>query len=62
MIALIIWIIGLVLTIKAAMEILSLAGDSVKKLLAVIVLLLSNWLGLVLYYFWAREKVGEWVR
>ncbi|MBR2368267.1 MAG: hypothetical protein IKA81_06645 [Alistipes sp.] len=62
MVALIIWIIGLVLTIKAAIEILNLEGDTVKKLLSVIVLILSSWLGLLLYYFWAREKVAEWVR
>lgn len=62
MVALIIWIIGLVLTVKAAIEILNLEGDTVKKLLSVIVLILSSWLGLLLYYFWAREKVAEWVR
>lgn len=62
MVALIIWIIGLVLTIKAAIEILNLEGDTVKKLLSVIVLILSSWIGLLLYYFWAREKVAEWVR
>lgn len=62
MVALIIWIIGLVLTVKAAIEILNLKGDTVKKLLSVIVLILSSWLGLLLYYFWAREKVAEWVR
>lgn len=62
MVALIIWIIGLVLTIKAAIEILNLEGDTVKKLLSVIVLILSSWLGLLLYYFWARKKVAEWVR
>ena len=62
MVALIIWIIGLVLTVKAAIEILNLEGDTVRKLLSVIVLILSSWLGLLLYYFWAREKVAEWVR
>lgn len=62
MVALIIWIIGLILTVKAAIEILNLEGDTVKKLLSVIVLILSSWLGLLLYYFWAREKVAEWVR
>ena len=62
MIGLIIWIIGLVLAIKAALEIYRLEGDFIKKLLFIILVLCTSWLGLCVYYFFAREKMIEWVK
>lgn len=62
MISFIIWIIGVVLCLKAALEIFALPGDMTKKLLCIIVLILTSWVGLVVYYFWAREQVGQWVK
>lgn len=62
MISFIIWIIGVVLCIKAVLEILSLPGDMTKQLLCIVILLLTSWIGLVVYYFWAREQVGQWVK
>lgn len=62
MIAFILWIIGLVLAVKAALEILKLEGDVVKKLLCVIALVLTSWIGIAVYYFWARERVAQWVK
>lgn len=62
MISFIIWIIGVVLCLKAALEIFALTGDMTKKLLCIIVLILTSWVGLVVYYFWAREQVGQWVK
>ena len=53
----IIWIIGLVLCIKAMLEILKWNIDGIKKLLVVIILLLTSWVGLAVYYFWGRENL-----
>ena len=53
----IIWIIGLVLCIKAVLEILKWDIDGIKKLLVVIILLLTSWIGLAVYYFWGRENL-----
>ena len=53
----IIWIIGLVLCIKAVLEILKWDVDGIKKLLVVIILLLTSWIGLAVYYFWGRESL-----
>ena len=53
----IIWIIGLVLCIKAVLEILKWDIDGIKKLLVVIILLLTSWVGLAVYYFWGRENL-----
>jgi hypothetical protein len=58
MIALIIWIIGLVLTIKAALEIWGWKSvDTVKRILVIIVLLLTSWIGLLVYYFWGKDSL-----
>jgi hypothetical protein len=62
MIAFILWIIGIVLAVKAALEILKLEGDTVKKLLCVIALVITSWIGIGVYYFWARERVAQWVK
>ena len=53
----IIWIIGLVLCIKAVLEILKWNIDGIRKLLVVIILLLTSWVGLAVYYFWGRENL-----
>lgn len=62
MISTIIYIIGLVLCIKAVIEIFSLNGDTVKKLIAAILVALTSWIGLAVYYFFAKDKMAEWVK
>lgn len=62
MIGFIIWIVGLVLTVKAAMEIWKLNADSVKKLVVIVLLLLTSWLGLAFYYLYGKDKMGDWLR
>ncbi|MGM9765418.1 MAG: hypothetical protein ACI3ZO_03580 [Candidatus Cryptobacteroides sp.] len=62
MITFIIWIIGVVLTIKAAMEIWKLNVDSVKKLVVIVLLVLTSWLGLAVYYLLAKDKLAEWLK
>ena len=52
MIGFIIWIIGLILAIKAVLEIMQWKVDGVKKLLVAILVLLTSWIGLIFYYFW----------
>lgn len=61
MIGFVIWIIGLVLTIKAALEIWKVNGDIVKKILLICIIILTSWIGLVFYYFYAKNKISEWV-
>ena len=62
MVAAIIGIIGLVLCIKAIIEILSLDGDIAKKVIAAILVFVTNWIGLAVYYFYAKDKMAEWVK
>jgi membrane protein DedA with SNARE-associated domain len=62
MIGTIIWLIGLILTIKAALEIWKTPGDIVKKLLFIILLLITSWIGLIVYYLFAKDKIAGWVK
>ena len=62
MIGFIIWLIGLVLTVKAAIEIWKLNADATKKLLAIVLVVLTNWLGLAFYYFYGKDKMSGWLK
>lgn len=62
MLGLIIWLVGLILCIKAVIEIWNLNGDFAKKLLFIILILLTSWVGLVVYYFFAKDKIAGWVK
>lgn len=62
MLEFIIWLVGLILCIKAVIEIWNLNGDFAKKLLFIILILLTSWVGLVIYYFFAKDKIAGWVK
>lgn len=59
MVGFIIWIVGLVLCIKAVLEIWKWNVDTVKKLLVIIAVLLTSWIGLAVYYFWGRQNLPQ---
>ena len=62
MIGFIIWIIGLILAIKAVLEIMKWKVDRVKKLLVAILVLLTSWIGLIFYYFWGRDNLPQMLK
>ena len=62
MIGFIIWIIGLILAIKAVLEIMKWIVDGVKKLLVAILVLLTSWIGLAVYYFWGRDHLPQMLK
>ena len=62
MIVFIIWIIGVVLTIKAAIEIWNLNVDPVKKIVVIVLLVLTSWLGIAVYYLVAKDKLATWLK
>ncbi len=62
MIGTIIWIIGVVLAVKAVLEIWKWDVDTVKKLLVAILILITSWIGLAVYYFWGRENLPQMLK
>ena len=59
MIGFIIWIIGVVLCVKAVLEIMKWPVDGVKKLLVAIIILLKKKNKKCVYYFWGRENLPQ---
>lgn len=57
----IIWLIGAILTLKAVFEIISQRGIFWKKLIFIVLLLATSWVGLLLYYFVVRNYMPRWL-
>ena len=55
MVGFVIWIVGLVLTIKAALEIWRIHAPIERRLIAIILIVLTSWLGLLFYYFYGKH-------
>lgn len=62
MIGTIIYIIGIILCIKAVLEILKMNLSSGAKVISIIVLLLTSWIGLIVYYLYAKDHLTEWFK
>lgn len=62
MLGTIIYIIGLVLAIKAVLEILKLPIGLVGKVVSSVLVLCTSWVGLAVYYFFAKDKLVEWFK
>ncbi len=52
----------MILAIKAVIEIMKWPVDGVKKLLVAIVILLTSWIGILVYYFWGRENLPKMLK
>ena len=56
----IIWLIGTILAIKAVLEIFKMNISTAWKLIWVILLVVTSWVGLAVYYFFAKDKIEGW--
>ena len=56
MIGFVIWIIGLILTFRAAIEIWNINAAVEKRLIAIVLIVLTSWLGLLFYYFYGTNQ------
>lgn len=59
MIGFIIWIVGLILTFRAAIEIWNINAAIEKRLIAIVLIVLTSWVGLLFYYFYGKERMGD---
>lgn len=62
MIGTIVYIIGLVLAIKAVLEILKMPMGTAGKVISAVVVLCTSWVGLAVYYFYAKDKLVDWFK
>lgn len=62
MISFLIWLVGVILAIKAVMEILSLPIGTAGKVISAVAVLCTSWIGLAVYYFYAKDKLVNWFK
>ena len=58
----IIWLAGVVCAIWCVLDISKKPIGMIGKLIVSIILLATSWLGLAVYYFWARHHITEWFK
>jgi len=58
---LIYWI-GVILTIVAVLDICKKPISLVGKIVCSIVVLVTSWVGLLVYYLWAKDHITEWFK
>ncbi|MBQ2843564.1 MAG: hypothetical protein IJE69_04840 [Alistipes sp.] len=57
-----IWLIGLICSIWCVLDILKKDITLVGKIVVAVIVLLTSWIGLAVYYFWARHHITEWFK
>ena len=62
MIGLILYVVGIVLCVKAVLEVLKMPISSAGKAISVILLLVTSWIGLAVYYLYAKDHLTEWFK
>ena len=62
MLGTIIYIIGLVLAVKAVLEILKMPSGLAGKVISAVLVLCCSWVGLAVYYFYAKDKLVDWFK
>ena len=62
MIGTIIYIVGIILCIKAVLEILKMNIGLAGKIISIVILLATSWIGLIVYYLFAKERLTSWFK
>ena len=62
MIGAILYVVGIVLCVKAVLEVLKMPISSAGKAISVILLLVTSWIGLAVYYLYAKDHLTEWFK
>lgn len=62
MIGTIIYIAGIVLAVMAVLDIIKKPISLVGKIVTAVVVLCTSWIGLAVYYFYAKDHLTEWFK
>ena len=54
------YVIGVVLSVLAVIDILKKPISVAGKIITAVVVLLTSWVGLAVYYFYAKDHLTEW--
>ena len=62
MLAKIIYIVGLVLAILAVIDIFKKPIGIVGKIICAVLVLATSWIGLAVYYLYAKDRIVKWFK
>ena len=52
----------MILTFRAAIKIWNINAAIEKRLIAIVLIVLTSWVGLLFYYFYGKERMGGWLK
>ena len=58
----VIYLIGLVLAVLAVIDILKKPISLVGKIICCVLVLVTSWIGLIVYYLYAKNHITEWFK
>ncbi|MBR6865120.1 MAG: hypothetical protein IKM75_09690 [Bacteroidales bacterium] len=58
----IIYIVGVVLAVLAVIDILKKPISVIGKVICAVLVLCTSWIGLVVYYLYAKNHITEWFK
>ena len=58
----ILYLVGLVCAVLAVLDIFKKNISTVGKVIASVLVLLTSWVGLLVYYFYAKDHLEEWFK
>ena len=58
----IIYIIGVVLAVLAVLDIIKKPINLVGKIISIVLVLITSWIGLAVYYLYAKNHLTEWFK
>ena len=58
----IIYIIGVVLAVLAVLDILKKPISTVGKIISAVLVVCTSWIGLAVYYLYAKDHLTEWFK
>lgn len=62
MLSTIVYIVGVVLAVLAVIDILKKPISVVGKVITCVIVLLTSWIGLLVYYLYAKDKLTTWFK
>ena len=62
MLGTIVYIVGIVLAIAAVIDIFKKPISLVGKIIVAVIVLATSWIGLLVYYLWAKDKLTKWFK
>ena len=57
-----IYIIGVVLSVLAVLDILKKPISLVGKIITAVIVLATSWVGLIVYYLFAKDRLTQWFK